>query len=295
MPILKFKKLAIPKSAFGIWRRVFVLVVSEPKILVPFGALAVAETFTLWCLASSPHFPLSIILAPPIKSIWGPVYLHYPYIYELLPKVFYYAKIVVGIFVGSVTSGMAVLAIARSSRKDVVDIKKIFFDVLKRYLTLFILAIILFTSVHFVMKQPQFLFFKYFRTHPKLLFIGPKFWFTVFLPVLTFVLAVVLQALFVYSIPSVVIKGKKFLVALWSGIRIFFKTLIRTLFAVLIPMILYIPVTMLRSNLGVLADKFTPESVMVVMFIGILAGTVIVDCLVTVATTLIFLEVEHEK
>lgn len=83
--------------------------------------------------------------------------------------------------------------------------------------------------------------------------------------------------------------------ALWSGLRIFFKTMARTLFAVLVPMILYIPVTMLRSNMGVLADKFAPESVVVVLFIGILVGTVIVDGLVTVATTLIFLEVDHEK
>lgn len=154
MAILKFKKLAVAQGALGIWRRVFDLIVSEPKILIPFAALAAVETLMLWFLASSPHFPLSIILAPPIKSIWGPVYLHYPYIYELLPKVFYYAKIVVGVFVGSVTSGMAVLAIARASSKEAVDIKKLFFDVGKRYLTLFILAIILFTSAHFVMKQP---------------------------------------------------------------------------------------------------------------------------------------------
>ena len=60
-------------------------------------------------------------------------------------------------------------------------------------------------------------------------------------------------------------------------------------------MILYIPVTMLRDNIGFLADKFAPEVVVPVLFIGILVGTVIVDALITVAATLIFVEATHEK
>ncbi len=249
----------------------------------------------LWVLSCSPHFPFKFILAPPIKSIWGAIYLHYPYIYELLPKVFYYSKIILGIFVGSVTTGCAVLIVARLKNREEVNIKDVLSAVLKRYVTLLLLSAILFIAVHYIMKQPPVLFFKYFRTHPKLLFIGPKFWFNIFLPVLNFILAIILQGLFVYSIPYVVIKGKKFIAALFLGLKLFAKNFVKTVIVVLLPMLLYIPITAMRSNLSLLADKFVPEVVLVVLIFGIIVGTFVVDCLVTVATTLIFLEVADEK
>lgn len=293
--MLKFKKLASAKGTLAIWRVVFELILSEPKVLIPFVALGVVETFALWVLSCSPHFPFHYVLAPPIKSIWGGMYLHYPLIYDLIPRMFYYAKIVIGIFVGSVTSATAVLLIARLRAREGADIKKIFLAVLKRYVTLLLLSVILFASVHFLMKQPQALLLKYFRFHPKLLFIGPKFWLGMFLPILTFVFAVILQGVFVYSIPYVIIKGKKFLAALISGFVLFAKNWLRTLLVVLAPMLLYIPVTVLRGNVGFLSDKFAPEVIVTVLFVGIVVGTVIVDSLVTVATTLIFLEATHEK
>jgi len=208
---------------------------------------------------------------------------------------FYYAKIMVGIMVGALTSGMAVLAVYYFNKNRSIDLKEIFFAVLKRYVSLFILAIILFSCVHFVMKEPSTLLLKYFYAkHAKLLFLGPEFWFKIFLPVLQFLMAVMLQSLFVYSIPYIVIKEKKFLAALISGIALFFKKFLKTFVVVLVPMILYIPVTMLRSNMGELADMFSPESIIVVLFIGIIVGTIIVDALVTLATTLIFIGATDE-
>jgi|GEM_PF-659283 len=287
----KFKiKIVIPKGLFAIWKPVTSLLMSEPRVLIPFCLLAVIEIFALWFLSCSPHFPINVIMAPPIKSIWGPTYLHYPYIYELLPRMFYYAKIVIGVMIGALTSGMAVLMVYYYKKSRRIDLKEIFFAVLKRYVSLFILAIILFTCVHFVMKEPSVLLLKYFfAKHAKLLFLGPKFWFGIFLPVLQFVMAVVLQALFVYAIPYIVIKEKKFIPALVLGVGLFFKKFLKTFVAVLVPMFLYIPVTIIRANMSLIAGMFNPEAIVVVLLIGIVVGTVIVDALVTLATTLIFI------
>jgi zinc transporter ZupT len=103
-------------------------------------------------------------------------------------------------------------------------------------------------------------------------------------------LAVGLQGLFVYSFPYVVIKGKKFLPALFLGMRFFFRTFLKTFLVILVPMILYIPMSMLRGSIGILADMSSPEVVVLILFIGILVGTVIVDALVTIVTTAIFIE-----
>jgi hypothetical protein len=127
------------------------------------------------------------------------------------------------------------------------------------------------------------------------LFVGPKLWITVALPVINFILAVLLQAVFVYTIPYIVLKGRKFLGALVGGIVLFFRRAISTLVVVALPMLLYVPVTMLRNGIPVIADKMGPESVVGVLLVGILVGTVLADALVTIATTLLFIEATDEN
>ena len=279
----------------SIWKRVVALFRREPSVLFPFLIIAGIELLALVFLYFSPHFPIKIIMGPPIRRIWGAIYMHYPFFYELLPRLFYYTKIILSIFAGSITSGMAVYAISLAVKSKPVDLKEVFRHVMKRYLSLILLTTILFVAVHFLMKQPSDLLIKYFRAgHPKLLFLGPKFWMVYVVPVMNFVFAVFFQGLFVFSIPFVVIKGKKFLPALGRGMLLFFRLFVRTIVVVAVPMILYIPVTMLRGNISFLADKFMPEVVGIVLLIGILVGTLVVDLLLTTATTLIFLEATDE-
>lgn len=278
-------------NAVSVWKSVINLIASDPRVLLPFLFLALIECALLAFVSLSPHFPVNKIMAAPISRIWGALYLHYPYFYELLPKVFYYVKILSGIFLGSFMAGVGVLTVAHVSLKKRVNFKKIAGEVLKRYVSLLILAFILLVGVHFLMKLPPIVLAKYFKAgHAKLLWAGPKYWFILALPIFRFLLAIVLQALIVYAIPFIVLKKKKFLAAFWAGIRFFFSVFLRTLLIVAIPMILYIPVTILRNNMGYLSDLFAPEIIMGVLGIGILAGTFIVDGLVTMATTLIFLE-----
>jgi hypothetical protein len=293
MALLKIKKA---KGAISIWRDVIGLIISNPVILLPFVVLAAFESLSLYILASSPHFPVNVVLAPPIRSIWGAVYLHYPYIYEILPRMFYYAKIAVGVVIGSLTSGAAVLLVYVIKKKLKFDLKSVSLSVLKRYISLFILSVIFFSFAHFLIRQPFTLLLHYFRTgHRELLFLGPKFWLNLALPAISFILTVVIQCLFVYSFPYVVIKEKKFLTALVSGIGLFLRLAVKTALVVIVPMILYIPISMLQSHFGVLVDQFGPESIGVVLFLSIIAGTVIVDALITIATTLIFIEGTDEK
>jgi hypothetical protein len=282
-------------SAIAIWKSVVDLVLSKPKILFPFLWLAGCEVIVLYLLACSPHVPVNWIMAAPIRRIWGEIYLHYPFNYEILPRLFYYAKVLLGIFVGSITGGMAVVITANLKNREPVVLGKIFRQVFKHYISLFLLVCLLFVFVHFLLKEPGELLAKYFRGHPKLLFVGPKLWFAVALPVINFVSAVLLQTLFVYTIPYIVLKGRKFLGALVGGIVLSFRRIVKTFLIVLLPMILYIPNQMLSGSTGVVVDKLGPESVIGILLIGVLFGTVIVDAFVTIATTLLFIEATDEK
>jgi hypothetical protein len=281
------------KKAFGslaVWKPVTDIILTQPLILVPFAVLAAIDILVLLFLASSPHTPINFIMAPPIRRIWGEVYLHYPFIYELLPRLVYFTKILTGIFFGSITTAVAVVAVARMRKREVVDFKEILSQVLKNYISLILLAALLYVIVHVSMKQPQALLARYFHGHAKLLFVGPRLWFTLALPVIQFFLAVIFQALFVYAIPFIVLGGKKFLSAFVLGVRFFWRNALKTLFAVTVPMILYIPVTMVRTNISIVADKFGPEAIVGVLILGTLVSAIIVDCLITIATTIIYIE-----
>ncbi len=283
---IKGKKI----SVVAVWRSAINLIISQPRILIPFAVLALVEIVQLFILANSPHFPVSKLMAPPIERIWGGVFLHYPYIYELLPRLFYYAKMTAGIFVGGVTTAMACVLVLQLKKGKRFSLKTAFRKSLACYVSLFLLMLLLYVAVHFAMKQPQVLMMLAFRGKAKLLFMGPQLWFGVILPSALFFMAVVLQGLFVYSIPYIIIKGKKFLPALWGGMVLFVKNALRTIVLVGAPMILYIPVTIVRSNINILADKFGPESIVCVLFISVLVSVLVVDALVTVATVLFFIE-----
>ncbi|MGE5279212.1 MAG: hypothetical protein ACM3L6_00520 [Deltaproteobacteria bacterium] len=274
----------------AIWRAAINLVISEPRVLIPFAVLAGIEVAQLFFLANSPHFPVNVVMAQPIRRIWGEAFLHYPYIYELLPRMFYYAKMAAGILAGGVTTGMACLAVLSVAKQKRVDLKDVFGKAMGRYVSLFLLMLLLYGGVHFVMKQPQVVLALAFHGKSRLLFLGPKPWFNVILPVCLFLLAVILQSFFVYAVPYVVIGGRKFLPALGQGVVLFFRNFWRTLILVGVPMVLYIPVTIMRSGMHVLADKFGPESIIPVLLTGVLVAALVVDVIVTVATTLYFIE-----
>lgn len=255
-------------SVFMVWNSALRLVFREPKVLAPFLILAAVETVFLWILASSPHFPFNIVMAPIIRSRWSGMYLHYPYIYELVPRLFSSVSVLIGIFAGSVTNGMAVLAVYRLKNKEKLDLKGVFLSVVSRYVSLLALSGLLFFMVHFG------------HFHK---------------PVISFVLAVFLQGLVVYSVPYLLVKGERFFPALIQGIGLFFKIPFKTFWLVAVPGCLYIPVSVLNSRIDVLAQRFAPEIVVPVTFLGIVVSTLIVNSLVILATTLIFLEAADEK
>jgi len=68
MPLQRIKKTSRISSIF---KDVIELLLSQPKVLIPFVVLAVVETVVLWILASSPHFPVNFVMARPIARIWG--------------------------------------------------------------------------------------------------------------------------------------------------------------------------------------------------------------------------------
>jgi hypothetical protein len=55
-------------------------------------------------------------------------------------------------------------------------------------------------------------------------------------------------------------------------------------------MLIYIPIIILNNNTVLLINKFFPEVIVGVVFLGILISSLVIDPLVTVSTALLYLE-----
>jgi hypothetical protein len=190
---------------------------------------------------------------------------------------------------------MAVSIILDIYNKKRVQIFNAFKVAIKKYLPLFGILLTINIGYYFIGKIVSTGLMKYFYTgHPKLLFMGPKIWLGIILIVFNFFIAILIQAIFAYSIPALIIDNKGFHKSIGKSIVLFFKFFIPTVLLVLLPMLLYIPIIVLSSNYVFLMNKLFPEIVFYVEALSIIFSVLIIDPIITMSTTLLYLK-DKEK
>jgi len=83
---------------------------------------------------------------------------------------------------------------------------------------------------------------------------------------------------------------EKVIAAIIKSFILFKRLFVSTVLLVSIPMFLYIPVAILGYNNNILMDKFFPEITLWVLVLGALVMSLVIDALVTVSTTVLYLE-----
>lgn len=258
----------------------------KPAVYVPFIIFALFELFLLLLVYLAPRMPVRIFLGPPIKTLWGERFLHYPLNFLLLPKLASLSRMVLSIFLGSLTTGIAVAILYQKEIKSV----------LKKYALLFLT--VLFTTALFYVstKTAVLLLAKYFMAgHSKLLFLKTGLWMGPILTVLNFTAAIFAQALFVYVIPKLIISNENFIKTILGGFVFFQKHFILTLTLVGLPMMLYTPIIILNQNALFLMNKVYPEFLLWVAVLGTVISSFIIDPLITVSTALFYLNKKNDE
>ena len=74
-----------------------------------------------------------------------------------------------------------------------------------------------------------------------------------------------------------------------KSIRLYLKLLIPTTALVAIPMLLYIPIIILRNNTQYLINAFFPESIVLLGILAIAVASLVIDPIVTISTTYLYL------
>lgn len=263
---------------------------NHPALFLPFVIFAILEAIVLVVIYLAPRMPLRLILGPVIKTFWGERFLHYPANFLLLPKLASLSRMALAVFFSSLLTGMAVALVFAVYHKKHLKLKEAFKSALKKYASLFIIVLIFTLLFYFSAKLVNVVLLKYFMAgHSRLLFLKANLWMGPILLSINFMLALLIQSAFIYAIPIVMIEKQKLIKAVIGSFILFKKLFIPTLILVGLPMLVYIPIIVLNYKTAFFIDKVFPELVLWISFLGIIISSLIIDSLVTISTTFLYL------
>ena len=268
------------KDVIRIWKETITLLATRPSLCIPFVVVAVCNSIALYLLFLAPQSPVSIVLAPPIARFFGQRFLTYPSHLLLIPKLYYYAQIVLSASVGVIMTGLAI-----GMAKDVYSGKKP--RILVNLVNAFRRSLVLF-SIWAVMFAIVFVLRKGINA------IGPGKMPALLFAVISYYFIMLIQIFFVYVMPAAMIDKRNLLGSLKDGLRFFFRFLTPTIVLTLVPATLYLPVIFVNQKMPFLINKFFPEVIVIVVAGGIIV-TFVIDIFYTLCPTFMFLKKKDES
>lgn len=259
-----------------IYQQTISLLSENPTILFLFLMIALMDALALTVLYFAPSKPFSILLAPIIRAFWSEAFLHYPKNFILLPKLFNHAHFVILTFVGIVITGIVVKKIEAHLQGGRVTTVSAAGPVMKRYFSLLVAWLLTYFSFWIAIKLIMPILP---RSLPVQLTAG-------------FGIALILQSLFVFLIPAIMIQGRGLLPDLVQGLLFGLINLPKTALLIAVPVVLVIGVSYFKSMAPVFVESY-PEAVLWILGVSI-GITMMVDMLITSATTILYVKARNQ-
>ena len=273
------------------WIESFKLMVAKPIVMLPFFIIAFFEALALELIYFSPRKPLYFIAGPIIRKFFGETFLHYPANLVILPRFFYYAQILIYIFIGALMTAISVGIIRNVRMGLTLKAKALINNALRRYLTFFIFGMIMVVAIFLLRRADTFIFLKLMRLAsprlPQALLRLSPFLLTAFL----FFSNIILQTFLILAIPVIVIKKKSLLKGLGESIILGFRNFLSILTLIFLPFLVYFPITLLKTGATQLMEKTFPEISLLLAGAGIILAAFI-ECFVTVCAAQFVLDKE---
>lgn len=287
-----------PKNSIvgGIWKMSFSAFKNQPIILLPFLISGILKLLSLFIVFFSIFYPLSIVFAPIIRTIYGEVYLHYPFNFYMMPKLFYYFQMVVYILIDGLLSGIAVYMVMQVKNRKQPNFIEAARKVLPKYFIFVSFLIFTFLLVTLVSLGSNFittklLGFKIIRMFLKggVLMLGGTFF--------NVIIIALIETFFAFMIPLAVFKNKSFLKSIIGSVRLSSKWFWTIFLLTFVPSFIAFPFALLKLGLPAVMDKLMPEAALVILGAGVVF-MMFVDAIVTVSVAFLFLsrkELQVEK
>lgn len=271
------------------WAESFNLILSKPSVLLPFCIVAFVEGLALELIYFSCRRPLAAIAAPIVRKFFGENFLHYPANLALLPKLFYYAQIVIYVLSGVLLSAIAVGMVKNIRQGLPLKARALLKNALQHYASFFLFGALVSVLVFLVRKLDLFTVGKLVNLAGghlpgTLLNLVPYL-----LTLSVFLTSIILQTFLILAVPVIVVKRRLLFRALGESIMLGLRHF-RSIFALIfLPFLVYLPVLLLKTAAPLLMDKAFPEINLYITALGIIV-TVFAEGFIFVCVTQFLLD-----
>jgi hypothetical protein len=271
------------------WSETLGIMAKNPIILMPFVFIAFFELLALEFLYFSSRFPLSYITNPIVRKFFGENFIHYPGNLVILPRLFYYEQVVIYIFAGAFLTAMAVNIFKNIKGGLPVKMKAMGRNILKRYASLMIYAILISVLVVILQKADIFIFSKAMRLLSRLLPVSIAPLYGIGLTLVLFLSNLIMQTFLIATIPIMVIEKAPLLKALARSVMLGLRNFPTVFTLILLPFFIYLPIILFKSFSAQIMNKTSPEVILYVTVAGIML-TIFLDSFVIISVSQFLLD-----
>jgi len=270
----------------------------DKKILIPFIILAIFEGIALYLVFLAPQYPVSKLLAPPIRKFFGEKALHYPTNLLMIEQIFQYAMIALNYLPGIFLNAIVVSFVFKSINNN----QLLFFKTLLKTIKRFFALTIIWIAAYYTSKYSSILMLNLahkFEIHKLASFIAvnnilTRYYLPNILIILSLIINFLSQSLFVYSIPLIIIEDKNIFRAIFENFKYLFKLLIPTTLIFFSGAIIFIPVIILKMNTPHLMKNILMEAPIYVSSLEILT-ILFLNIFITITTTILYINKRPEN
>ncbi|MCP4650098.1 MAG: hypothetical protein GY853_08495 [PVC group bacterium] len=274
------------------WLSAMTIIKSDYRIMLPYAVLAFLELSAIIILFFAIQPPLVKYFTPIIMRFAGRQFFHYPYNLLLLAKGFSHIQVVLSIILGTFIAGVTINLVQQKISSKVISLKAALKRSLVSYIHLFLITLIVFFLIKGAFWVESKVLLKIMMKGRVFLNIRREGWMLIFTAINIITMGF-LQSLFIFAHPVIIIEGKNFIVALFRNVGYIFKNFLAVIILVLVPLLLYLPVALLKTRLFPLMENIVPEIVFLVLIAGI-CMSFLVNVFITVSTTKLYLLIRGE-
>lgn len=259
-------KFSVIKDVYG---KTFKLIKTNPVLLVPFLIILIFQVIMLILFYYFPCQPVSAVLVPPVRAFYGEMYIHYPYNFMVLPRMFDIANVIISILFGIVMTGAMIGMVSEFEDNKSVSFKENVKKCLSIFFILFLLWIFVYAFTFIINWVPNFIYGKFLGSQWGYLLKGKELLFQRIIKYGSLLISIFFQALFAYFIQAAVISRAKFLQSMEIGLTLSIKEYGTSFILVFIPNIFLAVANYLKDRPVIWITDFYPEMVFIMMFVTI--------------------------
>ena len=230
------------------------------KTVTPFLIYAILQIVLLYSLSNFSQKPFSSLLVPIIQKTFGDPALHYPNFYVVLTSMFSQINIILSGSVGIIFVGMATHLFALNFKDRKTNLGDAFKSTITNYLVLFLIWILV-TALTFLMIMGLPIILKK--------FFQPEYFLGRIFDMVGLLFGIIITSMFAYTTVLVILDRKKLAQALSNTFSIFFTNAGTSFFLIAVPTAFYFPISYLTRRIDLIFSKFSPETIVTILALGI--------------------------